>query len=362
MNEEIVSRGQAVFLLFVGLFNTKFLVINTYLAEVAGRDSWLAVPAGYLAGFCLSLFIIKLANLFPGQTFIEYLPQVLGTLLGKLLGAVYIISFIIYVSLITRLNTEVLIILMPETPPLAFNLLLVGLTVYVAKKGFEVYVRTCQFFVPLVLTGLMVIFLVGIERGSLERFRPFLEFGLEPVLIGSLRFFAMLSIGLAFMAFWLAYLDKLDLMEQISGGSFFLIMIQMLMIVSLIISVLGVESTLFHTFPIFSVTRLLEIADFLKGFEGILTIVWFPIAYMTVAGYFFPVSVGIAQWLNLEDYKPLVLPLALIVLGLAMLPENFEMLKNSIEDLAMYLIFPLTGLFPVYYVIAVARGVGESSE
>ncbi|MCK8815817.1 endospore germination permease [Natroniella sulfidigena] len=360
MNREIISRGQAVFLLFVGLFNTKFLIINTYLAEVAGRDGWLAVPGGYLAGFCLSLFIIKLANLFPEQTFIEYLPQVLGTILGKFLGFVYIISFILYVSLITRLNTEVLIILMPETPPLAFNLLMVGLTIYVVKKGFEVYVRTCQFFVPFVLTGLIIIFLVGIERGSLERFRPFLEFGMEPVFIGSLRVIALLSMGVVFMAFWLAYLRKLDLMEQISGGGFFIVMVQMLMIVVLIISVLGVESTLFHTFPIFSVTRLLEIADFLKGFEGILTIVWFPIAYMTIAGYFFPVAVGIGQWLNLEDYKPLVLPLALIVLGVAMVPENFEMLKNSLEDLSMYLVLPLAGLFPVYYLIARVRGVGES--
>ncbi|MCK8828484.1 endospore germination permease [Natroniella acetigena] len=359
MNKEVISKGQVIFLLFVGLFDTKFLIINTYLAEVAGRDAWLAVPTSYLIGFCLSIFIIKLAKLFPEQTVIQYLPQILGKFLGKFIGFVYIISITLFISLILRLNTEVMIILMPETPPLVFVLLLIGLSVYVLKKGFEVYARTCQFFVPLVATGVVVIFLVGVEKGNLYRFQPFLEYGIEPILIASLRGLALLSVGLLFMAFWLAYLNKLTSIEKITGVSFLFVMIQMLLIVVLVISVLGVQSTLFHTIPIFSLTRLLEIADFLKGFEGILLIVWFPVGFMVIAGYFFSVAVGTAQWLNLKEYKPLVLPLALLITALAMVPENYEVLKESIENLSMYLLFPLAGLFPIYYLIAVVRGVGQ---
>jgi len=65
--------------------------------------------------------------------------------------------------------------------------------------------------------------------------------------------------------------------------------------------------------------------------------------------------VGLAQWLNLKDYKPLIIPMTVITVILAMIPSNMievsklDGLKNPT------IIIPLTLLIPITWLVAVIR-------
>ena len=359
-NQERISGGQAAFFVTAAAIGTIFLVIPSVVVETAGRDGWLAVPIGYAIGLLIALSLVKLGQRFPQKTIVQYLPDILGTIPGKIIGLIYLVSFYHFAALLIRQNSEVMLLLMPETPPIAFNFLLVFLVVYVVKAGLEVFARVCQFFVAWVIFGILFILFSSQVFFYMNNFKPFLEDGIMPVLISVPMQIGFAGKAVLFMALWLPCLNEIQKGYRASIIGITIATILLTLVVIFTIGVLGPDSTLTATFPLFSLSRLILVAEFLRGFEGILTIIWLPASFMKVTIFFYPGVVGLAQWLNLKEYKPLVLPMAVIAVGLSMIPENLEQLNQFTIINNMYFILPLVLLIPVLWLIAALRGLDES--
>ncbi|MED3691180.1 GerAB/ArcD/ProY family transporter, partial [Peribacillus butanolivorans] len=67
------------------------------------------------------------------------------------------------------------------------------------------------------------------------------------------------------------------------------------------------------------VARKVNIGDFLQRIEAIMALMWIITIYYKMAFYFYATVIGLAQTLNMKDYRPLTLPLGMTLVSLSVL-------------------------------------------
>ena len=355
LNNDCISTNQAFILTLGAAVGTVFLDQPSWVVEGGGRDGWLSIPIGYGVVIILAVFAMKLASLYPNKTIVEYLPQIVGKVFGNLLAFLYIAAFTMFAAIIVRISIEVLSLLMPETPPLAFSLLIVILVAAAALQGLEVFARTSQFFVPLICLGLIVLSLFSLNMADFSSFKPFLENGIMPVIKVVPSQIALGGEAVLFMVFWYPWLNRKDGIKRPVIWGIGLGSLVLLIVTITTISVFGAKVILLHEFPVYTQSQMILVLGFLHGFEGVLTLIWVAAAFVKSTVFFIPASMGTAQLLGIKSAKPVIIIMAVLVVILSLLPRNILQVDRVTMLVDHYLILPLTLLLPVLWVIARLR-------
>ena len=150
-DKEKISGHQALMLVLAGGIGNIFVVLAVPAIKDAGRDGWLLVIISYGIATVVGLALLDLGRRFPDKTFVQYLPIVLGKVPGKLAGLAYILGLWVITPLIIREILELMRFFLPFTPPLAIVILMAMPAVYAMYKGFEVFARTAELFVLLMI-------------------------------------------------------------------------------------------------------------------------------------------------------------------------------------------------------------------
>ena len=164
--EEKIASSQMMLLLITTVTATGFIFIPAITAKFAAQDAWISslIPTtifGLIAGFVC----IKLGARFPDQSVVEYAPQLVGRVLGKLVGIAYTFVFIHFNAVIIRQFGGLMVnAFMPETPFIVFVVTIVILAGLVVKHGMEVLARMNQFLMILLISVLVLIILLLINE------------------------------------------------------------------------------------------------------------------------------------------------------------------------------------------------------
>lgn len=70
--------------------------------KIARQDGWMAPIIAALFGAYAVYIVYRLGMLFPGKTFMEFLPSILGKAAGKILGIAYVLYFFLLISSVIR--------------------------------------------------------------------------------------------------------------------------------------------------------------------------------------------------------------------------------------------------------------------
>lgn len=97
-------------------------------------------------------------------------------------------------------------------------------------------------------------------------------------------------------------------------GGFIIVLITFLCII-----VLGSDFTARNMYPTFALAKQINIANFFQRIEAIVAGMWFISIYFKLTICFYAASLGLAQILNLKEYRPLTMPLGMIVLILSII-------------------------------------------
>lgn len=359
-NKEKISNYQALILVISGAIGTIYTVIAVLSVKSAERNGWLSVLMAYGIALAFGLALTKLGQRFPDKTFVQYLPVVLGKIPGKLAGIFYILTWWLITSFIISIDTYLMSEFLPTTPPLAIMVLISILAVYTVKKGFVVFARTAELFVVGMIVLMLLLMLLILPKCNFNNMIPILENGPMPVFM-SLPVILPFSLQtILFMALWYPCMKQMKEGKKavLIGMTISGVILAILVVV--IIAFSGIELTINTTFPVLYISRNIQIGNFLTGFEAIFLLLWMMSTYIEVLVFFYPSVIGLAQWLNLKDYKPIVIPMAFINVILAMLPPNIIVLTKLDSLKNLYLILPLGFLIPVVWLIAAIRGLDES--
>lgn len=333
-----ITSTQAFGLIVAQILGTSFLVIPGTVVGFAGIDAWISsiISIGY--GLVAGWLIVRLFRIYPNATLVQIPEKILGRPLGKAVGFAYCIFFLISNSTVIRQGGALITtVFLPETPLIVIIICYMVLVVYNAKAGMEVVARTNLILLALLIVSIIIILVASLANMDIPLL-PIAGEGLNPILQGSIApgswLAQVIMIGMV-----LPYLQhKEHAMKIMASGVIFTGIIQTLITV-VTLSVFGKQTAIF-LFPVYDVAKLIEIDILWRRLDVLIVVMWIAGVFIKMAFWFYLAVVGLSQVFDLRDYRPLVIPVALLSGGMAMISAT------NAADLNEYLgiVWPLFSL------------------
>ncbi|MCL4426534.1 MAG: Ger(x)C family spore germination protein [Firmicutes bacterium] len=340
MEEEITPR-QLVMLLLIFEVGSAILLVPTGLIKTAGQDAWLAVLLAFLPAAVSAAIYVTLDRLYSGLSLIQYAPRILGRFLGRLIGLLYLWFFLHLGALVTRnFGDFITMNLLPRTPMAVLNGVILFAAVVAVRGGLGPMARTNDLLSPLtlLLTGLLLA--AGFLQSDLGRLLPFLEKGgMSP----RRATWAVYSFPLAESVIFVQILPAVQSRASKLWPYLFALFSASLLgatLVAMVTAFLGTPLAANFHYATFEVAKDIEIGQFFQRMEALLMMVWDVAGFFKIALCLYSTSTGVAQWLGLKDYRPLVAPLGLIMGGLSL--QVYESFLEEVDFAAR--VWPLYSL------------------
>lgn len=335
-----ISNRQIIYLLVIVVTSTAILFLPTMIYKVAKQDSWLTLVPLVAFGIVVAYIITSLGLMFKDKTIIQYSEIIVGKVLGKIIGLIYCVFFIHIDMVIIREFSELLIgPFLSETPILFFTVGIILASIYAVRSGLEVIARVNEVIFPLFLIAVGGIILMVVKDMEFKNLTPVLAEGLIPVVRGSYNQTLFIS-EIIVMAMFIPYIN----IPQKARRSAFIVvviigLIGMLIMIG-IITVFGTQTDRLD-YPFLSLARYVSIAGIIERVEPLILFMWVCGVFVKIAVFHYCAVLSLAQWLNLKDYRPLVVPIGVILVVFSII------LWGNIAQLTVQ----LTKILPIPYLI-----------
>lgn len=356
-----ISGKQAVYLLISTILATSIVFLPSIIYRDALQDAWMSVIVVTIFGVANGYVIASLGGRFPRRTIIQYSGDIVGRLPGKVIGLIYVLFFFYINAFVVReiadmFNTN----FMPETPLSVLSIGIVLSSAYAVRCGLEVLSRTSEIITPLVLLMLLLVIALIYPQIDARLFFPMLENGIVPVLKGAYTpavFFAETIV----MVMLIPYLNKPSGASRSIIIAVLIVGLFQLMIMAVVIGIFNCLAQNMN-FPTLLLARYISLADLIERVEPLIMLTWLGGGFIKVGVFHYCAVLAVAQWLNLRDYKSLVLPTGALLATLSIiLWENIVELSHQIAHVVSPYFLSVEAGIPLL-LLAVARLRGKGGE
>ncbi|WP_276356792.1 GerAB/ArcD/ProY family transporter [Cohnella caldifontis] len=315
MEQAAISVRQFAILVFLYTVGTTILIIPSGLAAEAKQDAWIASLLGLAFNVAVVFLYRLIARSFRNMTFAQYYDNVYGKWIGKLMTLAFVFfSFVGSTTVLFYLGNFINTQVMPETPIQAINILFAAIVVMGLRLGLETLARTGEILFPWIV--LLFLILIGclLPQIDAEKLQPVLEADPASLIKGAVSLTG--TSALPYLALFMLYpvqvsdpkkADRAMLEGTVAGGLF------VVLITFLSIAVLGADVSERQMFPSYSLAKRINVGNFFARVEILIAAIWFITVYFKTVFYFYGCVTGIAHLFRLRDYRPLVLPLGMLV-------------------------------------------------
>lgn len=323
MNDTAMIGHREALTLMVTLMTCEvFLAMPRNMALVGASAGWLVVLLAGVLSFVGFFFLYRLIRKYPDQDIIQISKTLAGNWLGTLLGFVFFIFFLVSTSLLIRQFAESFILsILPRTPISVITIMFIALLVYGTIQGIETLSRVAWFFGPYLLLAFMVTILLALPYSELSLLLPILGKGPGPIfkegVLQMSLFSNVILIGLL--------APKIRNKDKIFGVGFFSLGIALIinMVVSAtVIMTFNYASASRLIFPIFQLTRLITLGEFIQRVEAVFVFLWFFTAAIATGGLFYGAVISFSHTFNIKNHRPLVFAMALLIFTLSLIPGS----------------------------------------
>lgn len=313
-----ISGRQLLFMFFVmrATIAIAFLPIVTVTGPL--ESAWVAGFVAVVGSVLIALFIGGLAVRFPQQTVVEYAIELTGPILGRLVTLVFLWTFLFIAAVDVRMYGEVLVTaFLPETPLIFIVAMLITASTYAAYKGIEVVARTGDLILPLFVVMIATTILAACPRIEWGRLQPVFAKGLKPILKASIT---PTFIALQVMALPVLLPRVRDAKKAIPATAWAMALASLLLAPAAVVTVgvLGADMASRSLFPFFSLARAIRITEFLERLEALVVFPWGLGLFVAISVYLYSGAKVASQILGVDDYRPLLPPLAVICIALSL--------------------------------------------
>jgi len=355
-----ISNRQAIFLIIITIISTTNLLLPTMIYGEAKQDSWLSVVVVTVFGVIAACIITSLGLMFKDKTIVQYSEIIAGKVPGKVIGLIYCVFFIHTDIVIVREFSEFLAgSFLTQTPILVFSAGIILASVYAVRNGLEVISRVNEIVFPLFITVFIGIFALTFSYMEFKNLTPVLADGLMPVAKGA--YLQALFFGETIvMAMFIPYLNIPQKARRSSIIAVFVIGLLGVCMMIGVVAIFGIQVARLN-YPFMSLARYISVADFLERMDPLIVFMWIGGVFVKIAVFHYCAVLALAQWLNLKDYRPLAVPVGVIMVVFSIiLWENILELTGYIEKILSipYLIVE-TGIPSVLLITAKLKRKGE---
>ncbi|CAH1190812.1 hypothetical protein PAECIP111892_00354 [Paenibacillus auburnensis] len=332
------------------------LVVN--LGMNAGRDAWMSILIGCLAGLVMFWGYVYLYRKHPDMPFTAYTRKLLGTTAGTPVAVMYIV---LYMNLAGRDlrdgSTMLAMATMHNTPLFILSMLMILSSAYVLHKGLEVLTRTSLMFTIIVLLIGVFSLLLLILSGSIKLFRllPVLENGIGPVMDSVVHQNYMFPFGeMICFTMLMPYLSDVKKGPWVIAAGMLISALLLSATMALNISVLGADIVERSPLPLMPTISKISISDFIQRVDIFVVMVLIIGVFFKVSVFFAAALIGISELFNLP-YRRMVYPVTLMILFTSMLDARSFTEHLNEGGRLLYTVYPLFMIvIPVILIIVTA--------
>ncbi|WP_408007677.1 GerAB/ArcD/ProY family transporter [Pseudalkalibacillus sp. A8] len=356
MEKAKIDAIQLFILIFLFELGSALLVP---LAIEAEEDAWIAIFFGLAGGILMFLIYHALYQNYPDSLPTQYMRKIIGKYLGWLLGFAYCMYFLYLSARVLRdFGSMLLTVAYHETPHFIVNLLLILLIIYTVYQGIEVMARTGEllFVILYVLAVSGFILIVSSGLIDLSNLKPVLEDGFLPIVKVAITQTIYVPFGeaIAFSVI-LPYLNNPKKAKKVGIFALCLSGINLMIVMVMNISVLGVNLTKRSQFPLLTTIQSIQIADFLERLDVFFMLALIIGIFIKISIFFYAAVIGMGDLFKVTKVKQLIYPLGLVVLLLSnSIASNIsEHIKEGLVIVPIILHFPFQILFPLLLLLIV---------
>jgi spore germination protein KB len=164
------------------------LITGAYTA--AGRDTWLCGIFAFFLVIPMMLVHSAILNLYPGRNYYANILTACGKWAGRAAALYLFLCSMFLVSLVLRDFCEFIhIVNMVETPVPVIAACILGVAIYLLKKGAYVLARVSRFALPFLLISIALTCVLAIKDMEFSNLLPILQAGPEKLAEGTAMIF-----------------------------------------------------------------------------------------------------------------------------------------------------------------------------
>ncbi|AOZ92162.1 GerAB/ArcD/ProY family transporter [Paenibacillus crassostreae] len=310
-----ISSRQFSILISLYIIGSAILNIPSMIGSIAKQDSWISATLALAIGLIILPLYIHLGNRFSHAIFSWYTEKVLSKWVGRVVSLLFFVSYPFLITILSLRNVGdfVTIEVMTDTPIQAIHFMMILVVIMGVRLGLEPLARTAELFFPFVILLVLIFTLLVSPQIDIHNIQPVLEEGFKPVLNASLVAIAYPFVESGILIVLFPHVNR----SQQNGKSLFtgiLIGGLFLVIVTILSTLVLGEDMANRLYPSYTLAKKISIGNFLERIEVIIAVIWIVTIFIRVTLLFYVSIIGIAQTLNLKEYRFLIYPMAIILI------------------------------------------------
>ena len=313
-----ISSVQLFLILFALEGSAALLYAVQGVTLLAGPDGWFSVfLSNMLYGLAILLLTVALGKRFPDQTFAEYLPEIMGKMLGKLMSAAYAIVFIFFTAVVLSEGSWFIgISFYTNTPHIVFVAVLTAVAIYGAYLGIEVIARNNGMVIVTWYIASNVLLLLLTQEIDLGNLKPVFENGLLPVLRGGI-YHSIWSADMFLMLILYPYLNQKNEAIKTSLLLTGTLATSAAIVHVNLVGIFGSLVTAHMFFPFEAAMGYISVGRFLERLESVFMVLWIGAIIMKLAIFYHSTGIITANTLGLKSYRITLIPIAAASIALS---------------------------------------------
>jgi spore germination protein (amino acid permease) len=323
MESKIVfGKWEASALLINAICARIFLNFPRIAVEDSATAAWIEVVYFSIVSFLLFVLMQKLYKNFEGLDILDICEFTFGRISKVVLGFIYIFLFLFIGTIILREYAENLKVVSLPNTPISFIMAILLLAALVgAFSGIEAIVRFHVIVVPFIILGILIILIGAAKFYDINKIFPILGNGVPVILSKGLIRTSVFSpiIYLFFITPFIKTHKNFKLAGYIGMGISGLLLI-VTAIVYLMVYPYPVSTESF--LPVYQLSRLVSYGRFFQRIESIFLLIWVSSSLLYLSVILFFISYTFKKTFKIEYNKPLLIPFAIVIMSLSLLPPN----------------------------------------
>ncbi|MRN53473.1 GerAB/ArcD/ProY family transporter [Paenibacillus monticola] len=349
MRKELISANQLFAMIILFEMGTALVVP---IGLESGHAVWISILLALPGGVLLYLIYSYLYQQYPNMIISGYTQRILGRFLGWPLSLLYIPIFMYNGSRNLREAGDLLIASSyDQTPIFIINAMMITAVIYVLNKGLEVFSRTAEIYLLIILgMGLICCFVV-IAAGlvEFENLFPIHAKDWRDALTSAYPSIWTFPYGeLVCFTTILPHINKFRVAQRTGIAAIILSGLLLSFTHAIEISVLGTNIYARATFPLFTTITLVNLANFIQRLDALVILTLIIGVFFKMTIYCYAAMTVTADLFKVKDARKLAVPIGIVVLFSSFISaENYPIHLDEGKVFMKYILTYMCAAVPI---------------
>ncbi|MGQ7889147.1 GerAB/ArcD/ProY family transporter [Paenibacillus sp. WC2504] len=331
--------------------------VKTAIVE-AKQDAWISIMIAGVIVILLTLALVRLSLMHPGQTLTNFSQKVLGAWFGRLVILPYFVAWFSIPVLILRYSGDFIqTVLLDRSPVWVVMLVLMVLTLYCTHGGIGGIGRYNEVVGPLFFATTMISYMLNTRNLKWDRILPvFYDTGWQPILKGMVPLTTLLGGESLLLLVLIAFMKDAKKAPILSAFALGITTLAFVTVALLSLLVFGPTLAAKMQDPFFSYLRTVDIMEFIQQIDTFMFSLWMFGVTSMLSIHVFVISYEASLWLNMKNWYRLIWIVGPAVFVAALINPSAIQFEFFYIWWSHYM-FPLCGIF-IPFVLLIATLIG----